>query len=74
MVGRRVDQLGFGFLEQYDVGIGVAPQNPKILAIRRPVEGEDMLRFEMCDLASGAAVGGLNPDVFHAILRHRVGN
>jgi hypothetical protein len=51
----------------------VAAQDAKLLAIGRPVEGQNLLGLEMGDLSAGTAVDGLNPDVIYAILLDRVG-
>ncbi len=40
------NNLGLGLLQQNDVGIGVAAEDAKTLAIRRPVEREDSLGIE----------------------------
>jgi len=37
-IGMTEQNLGLGFLQKDDVGIGVAAQDAEILAIRRPVE------------------------------------
>jgi hypothetical protein len=58
-------------LQQDDVGIGVAAQDAKLLAIGRPVEGQNLLGLEVGDLSAGTAVDGLNPDVIYAILLDR---
>ena len=66
--------LGLGFLQQNDIGIGVAAEKAETLAIRGPVELEDAFRIEMGDLMSGTPIDGLNPDVIDPILEDRIGD
>src|SRR5215469_6331387 len=66
--------LRLGLLQKDDIGIGMAPQNTKTAAIRRPVERKDLLPVEVSDLTPGRAVHWLNPDVVHAILANAVSN
>ena|SRR6516162_5589704 len=50
----------------------MTPQDPKILAVRRPLEGNDLFRVELGNRVPRGAIYGLNPDVVHAILAYRV--
>src|SRR5579864_5689345 len=66
--------LRLGFLQEHHIRIGVAAQDAKLLAIRRPVKREDLLGVEVCNLMARTTVDGLNPDVIHTILFDWVGD
>jgi hypothetical protein len=62
--------LRFRLLHEHNIRVSVAAQDTKILAIRRPVEREELLGIKVRNLAARSAVDGLNPDVIHTILTH----
>jgi len=68
----RRGNLWLRFLQKDDVGIGMATQDAKTLAVRRPVKRKDLLPVEFGDLPAGRTVNLLNPDVVHAILANAV--
>ena len=49
-------------------------KDAEFFAIRRPMEGQNLLGIEVGNLVSRCAIDGLNPDVIHAVLFHRIGN
>jgi len=60
--------LWFGFLQEDDVGIGVAADQTELGAVERPVKVNDLLRFEVGELLSRGTVERLEPEVFRVLV------
>ena len=54
--------LRFGFLQEHNIGIGMAADYAQLTTVERPVKVGDVFRFEVRDLLSRCTVEGLEPD------------
>src|SRR5579863_263072 len=61
--------LRLGFLQQHDIGIGVAADQAQFAAVEGPVKVYDLFRFEVGDLFSRRTVERLQPKVFRVLIR-----
>jgi hypothetical protein len=55
--------LRFGFLQEHNIGIGMAADYAQLTTVERPVKVGDVFRFEVRDLLSRCTVEGLEPEV-----------
>src|SRR5271169_759503 len=60
--------LQFGLFEQHNIRIGVAADQAELAAIERPVEIDDLFRFEVSDLLSRRTVKRLEPEVIRVLV------
>ena len=64
--------LWLGFVNEDDVGIGVAADQAQLLAVEAPVEVVNVLRSEVGDLPSWGTVQRLRPQIVDASNPHRI--
>src|SRR5580692_2273446 len=70
----RAIVLRFGLLQQHNIGIGVAANQPQLAAVERPVKVGDLFRFKVGDLPSRRTVERLQPEVIYSLISDRINN
>ena len=71
MLVRRA--LLFRFLQENHIGIRVPAQYAELLSVRRPVEGQNLLRLKIRNPMSYSTVKRLDPDIVRTVLSDGIG-
>ncbi len=70
----RASVLRFGLLQEHNIGIGMAPDQPQLAAVERPVKVGDLFRFKVRDLPSRRTVERLQPEIIYSLVSDRINN
>src|SRR5580658_5687533 len=68
----RSRSLRFRLFEEHDIGVGVAADEAKFLAVERPVKVPNVFRFEVGDLLSRRTIEGLKPEIVYVLVADRI--
>ena len=65
---------GLGVVDEDDIGVSVATNQSQLRSVKRPVEVDDVLGLEICDLLAGRAVEGLLPEIVGVAVTEGIGD